>query len=60
MTDAQFDALHDVLCQIRDALVPQQEEPSGGCDHPDDKRVDMSTFSDPNHVVCGKCKQRVP
>lgn len=45
MTDAQFAIIATLLTEIRDALLapmPNDDEP---CGHPDDARIDRSTFT---------------
>jgi hypothetical protein len=58
VTDDQFAELKQLLTEIRDALVAP-EIVIDGCDHPEHRRVDFSTFSDPNHIICGVCRARL-
>lgn len=55
MTDAEF-MIIGLLTEIRDALVPVPVEPSDVCDHPEARRVDLSTFGDRDHWVCADCR----
>lgn len=55
----KLDAIHSVLSEIRDALVPPPDEPIDGCQHPDERRIDLSTMADRHHIVCGVCKERI-
>lgn len=59
MTKQQGEQMIALLTQIRDALVPPEVSEPEGCTHPEDRRVDMSTLSDPAHIVCGVCRQRL-
>lgn len=54
MTDDQFAMIAGLLAEIRDALVPVDDD--GTCQHPEDKRVDLSSFGDRDHWVCRICK----
>lgn len=59
MTEAQGDIVIRLLVEIRDALVAMTGGgvvESEGCEHPDDRRIDVSTFHDRNHWVCGVCR----
>ncbi len=61
MTQAQYESLFAVLCEIRDvltagvALADEGPEPEG-CHHPDDQRVDLRTFTDTEHWICSACR----
>jgi len=44
-----------LLFDVRDALVVQQAE-STECEHPEEKRISLSSMGDLNHWVCGLCK----
>lgn len=47
----QVQLLHD----IRDGIVASVAE-SDDCEHPEDRRIDLSTLDDRGHWVCGVCK----
>ena len=58
MTAAQFQAMMGVLGEIRDLLAMQtvaMETPEE-CQHPEDKRIDLSTFGDLDHWICRACR----
>jgi hypothetical protein len=48
-------AMLQVLVDIREALVVDMAE-SNECEHPEARRVSLSTPSDPDHWVCLDCK----
>ena len=51
------DQIIALLTEIRDLLTPPAvaEEPTE-CQHPDEARVNLSTFGDRNHWICGVCR----
>ena len=55
MTNEQFLIISGLLAEIRDLLTPA-EVVVEGCPHPEDKRVSLSTLSDPDHWVCRDCQ----
>lgn len=44
-----------LLMEIRDGLVAQVAE-SNDCAHPEERRINLSTFGDENHWICRDCK----
>lgn len=44
-----------ILMDIRDGIVADVAE-SNECEHPEEKRVSLSTQSDLNHWVCALCR----
>lgn len=63
MTDEQFVQLAAVLLsideklsEIRDALAATDADATDACAHPEDKRVSLSTLSDPDHWICRDCQ----
>ena len=54
MTEQQAARVIELLEGIYVALAPQ--EPSDECEHPEDERIDLSSFGDPHHWVCRICK----
>lgn len=58
MTDAQGAEVIALLKGITarlDAFAAMTSEPTE-CQHPEDARVSLSTFGDPDHWVCRICK----
>lgn len=63
MTAKQFETLRNLLTyqvallsDIRDGIVAEASAGEGGCDHPEEKRVSLSSQGDLNHWVCALCK----
>ncbi len=44
-----------LLCDIREGLIADAVEDEG-CQHPEDRRISLSSFGDLDHWVCGVCK----
>lgn len=54
---AQVDLLREILAAVRQpAPVPDDDRALVGCEHPEDRRVDLSTPADRDHWVCGICR----
>jgi hypothetical protein len=57
VTEAQADTVIALLMHIAatlDAMTPP-EQPVG-CEHPEDQRISLSTYGDPNHWKCRVCR----
>jgi hypothetical protein len=58
VTDQQADVVIFLLQEIvdrLDAFAAMGAEPEG-CQHPEDKRIELSSMGDPNHWVCKLCR----
>jgi hypothetical protein len=58
VTEAQGERVILLLWEILqrlEAFAAPVEEPEG-CQHPEERRISLSTFNDPNHWVCGVCR----
>ena len=59
MTYGQIKQIRELLAGIlavqASLLIPAVEVVEG-CQHPEDSRVSLSTFSDPDHWVCRLCQ----
>ncbi len=59
VTDAQFSAIMERLGEMRDLLLILAVPPEAaevGCQHPEEQRVSLASFGDPDHWVCRDCK----
>lgn len=55
MTPAEAQII-TLLTEIRDLLLPQEVVESTECPHPEERRVSLSSFGDPNHWFCQACR----